>query len=405
MSFAPEAPRRPSPAPARVGGRRSIGAGARANVLLVIERLGIGGAEVVIRDLARHVDRDRFNVAVCCLKELGPTGRVLASEGIDVSVLPNADPARVDYFTARHLWHVLRTKRIDLIHTHTTHALVDAAACRCLSRAVKVVHTFHFGNYPHHSPRTRMMEAVSSRLVDRLVAVGEVQRKVIRETYRLPESAIRTVRNGVHIPASNGGDPDFRRRIGAEGKVLVGTIAHLCPQKGLYDLLAVAQRVRELGLPVHFVVVGNGDLRADLERRQRELSLTDTVTFAGLVDEAATRVLPVFDIYFHPSLWEAMSVSVLEAMAAGKGIVTTDVGETPLVIDDGVEGLLCRPGDVAAMTAAVLRLVRDPFTRLALGAAARRRTSQGLTLGHMTRAYEQLYCETLRSSTSAHASH
>lgn len=383
---------------------RSAHARARkANILLLTGQLGIGGAEIVIRDLARTLDRRRFNVSVCCLKALGPTGMALAAEGIDVVVPPDVDPARVNYFSARQLWRVIREKRIDLVHSHTTHGLVDAAACRCLCRSVKVVHTFHFGNYPHCPARTRLMEAVSSRVVDGLVAVGEAQRERIKHTYRLADGAISTVHNGVGAAVSTGESAEFRRGLGADQKILVGTIAHLCPQKGLYDLLAVARRVRDRRQDLHFVVVGGGDLHSDLERRKQELDLGDTVTFTGLVTDAARRTLPAFDIYLHPSLWEAMSISVLEAMAAAKGIVATNVGESAYVLAHGVDGLLCEPGDIEGMAAAILTLAADPGLRKGLGSAAARTVAERLTVEHMTRAYEELYLNVLQWDAPDHA--
>jgi glycosyltransferase involved in cell wall biosynthesis len=190
-------------------------------------------------------------------------------------VLPNGDPDRVDYFTALQLRRFLRDKQIDVVHSHTTHALVDAAVCRCLSHAVKIVHTFHFGNYPHQPSRTLLMEGISSRFADRLVAVGQVQRERIKQTYRLSDRAISAVRNGVHLPPAPNDDPAFRRSVGVEDKILVGTIAHLCPQKGLHDLLSVARHVRDARKDVHFVLVGDGDLRRELEQHRRDLGLDE----------------------------------------------------------------------------------------------------------------------------------
>jgi glycosyltransferase involved in cell wall biosynthesis len=368
----------------------------KTNLLLLTSALGIGGAEIVVRDLARHLDRDRFNVSVCCLKALGPTGIELAAEGIDISVLPNANPDRVDYFTALQLRRFLRDKQIDVVHSHTTHALVDAAVCRCLSRSVKVVHTFHFGNYPHQPGRTLLMEGVSSRLADHLVAVGQVQREQIKQTYRLSDRAISAVRNGVHLPASSSGDPAFRRSIGGDGKILVGTIAHLCPQKGLYDLLSVARRVRDARKDVHFVLVGGGDLREALEQHRNDLGLDETVTFTGVLTHAASRALPSFDIYFQPSLWEAMSISILEAMAAGKAVVSTEVGEAPHLIEHGTEGFLYKPHDVDGMASAILELAHDALLRRVTGEAAARKVALRFTVDHMTRAYERVYLDVLQ---------
>jgi glycosyltransferase involved in cell wall biosynthesis len=367
----------------------------RVNVLLLTTGLGIGGAEIVVRDLARNLDRGRFNVSICCLKALGPIGVELAAEGVDISVLPNADPNRVNYFTSLELRRVLRDKQIDVVHSHTTHALVDAAVCRCLSRSVKLVHTFHFGNYPHMPGRMLLMEGGFSRCADRLVAVGHVQREQVKRTYRLSDRAISAVHNGVHLPSSLSGDPAFRRSIGADGKILVGTIATLIPQKGLHDLLSVARRVRDVREDVHFVLVGDGDLRKDLERHRQELGLDETVTFAGWLTNAASRALPSFDIYLQPSLWEAMSISILEAMAAGKSVVSTTVGEAPYLIEHGSEGFLYKPGDVDGMASAILAVAQDAQLRRMTGEAAARKVAQQFTVAHMTRAYEEVYLNVL----------
>jgi glycosyltransferase involved in cell wall biosynthesis len=368
----------------------------KVNVMLLTTGLGIGGAEVVVRDLARTLDRQRFNVSICCLKALGPIGTELAEEGIDISVLPGVNPARANYFTSIQLRRAIRRKRIDIVHSHTTYALVDACLCRCVSPGLRVAHTFHFGNYPHAGPRIRWMEQIFSRLADRLIAVGQVQKEQIRSAYGLSDRSIGVVRNGVQLPQAGVGDPGFRARIGAEGKVLVGTIATLIPQKGLPNLMAVARRVRDVVDNVHFVVVGEGKMRDELERLRRELRLEDTVTLTGWLTNAASLALPSFDIYFQPSLWEAMSISILEAMGAGKPVVATLVGEASHLIARGAEGLLYEPRDIEGMATAVSRLAADESLRREIGMAAARKVAGHFTVGHMTQAYEEVYLDVVQ---------
>jgi glycosyltransferase involved in cell wall biosynthesis len=370
----------------------------RTRVMIVTRGLGIGGAEIVVRDLARTVDRSRFDLSVCCLKALGPIGDELAAEGTDISVLPGVDPDRPDYFTSIKLRRLIRQKRIGVVHSHDTNALVDSALCRCVTPGLKVIHTFHFGNYPNTGKRILWMERIFSRLVDQLIAVGEAQKEQIKAAHRLPDGAITVVRNGVQLPQPNTGDPAFRARIGAEGKVLVGTLANLIPQKGLQDLLMVAGRVRDTVKNVHFVVVGEGNMRPELERLRKELGLEATVTFTGWLMNAASIALPSFDIYFQPSLWEAMSISILEAMAAGKPIVSTKVGETPHLITHGSEGLLCAQRDIESMASALSRLAKDEGLRRSMGVAVARKVSECFTVDHMARAYEQVYLNTLERS-------
>jgi glycosyltransferase involved in cell wall biosynthesis len=367
----------------------------KVNLLIVASSLWIGGAETVIRHLAQAIDRRRFNVTVCYLKQRGSVGEELERAGVDIVPLPGSTGQGVDYFTFRKLLKLIRSKQIDVVHTHTTHGLVDATLCKLLERRLKVVHTFHFGNYPHILQRRIVwLERVFSRAPDRLFAVGEVQRRRIRSVMALSDRSIATIWNGVTPPAP-AGDPAFRQRVGAEGRILIGTIATLIKQKGIEDLLNVAAKVRaEVGHRVQFVVVGEGRLRPQIEAKRSDLGLNDMVTLTGWVTDAADAALPVFDVFFQPSLWEAMSVVMLEAMAAGKPIVATRVGENPHIIEDGVEGLLVDPSDVDGMTTALLRLIGDADLRKRLGAAAQRKVEQRFTVAHMARAYEAAYLAT-----------
>ncbi|MEZ5287595.1 MAG: glycosyltransferase [Vicinamibacterales bacterium] len=373
----------------------------RINVMLLTTGLGIGGAEIVVRDLARTLDPDRFDVSICCLRVLGPIGRELEAEGIDITVLPDAEHDRADYFAFVKLRRLLRAKRIDIVHSHTTNALNDGAVCRMLTPGVRLVHTFHFGNYPHRARKILWMERVFSRMADRLVAVGTVQREQVAAMLGTAPDRIEVVRNGVRLPTPGSGDPGFRARVGAEGRLLVGTLSTLIPQKGLHDLIAVARRVRDVRDDVRFVVVGEGDLRRELEQGVRDQGLEDTVLFSGWMTNAAALALPAFDIYFQPSLWEAMSISILEAMAAGKPVVSTLVGEAPHLIEPGVSGLLYQPRDVAGMAAGILDLARSPERRLALGEAAAAVVAGRFTVNHMTRAHERMYEDVLRGGARA----
>lgn len=364
-------------------------------VMLLASSLWIGGAESVIRHLATHLDRRRFTVTVCHLKDRGQVGEELAGAGVEVIGVPPPAAGRVDYLTFVKLRRILKERKVAIVHTHTTHALTDACLCKLTLKRLRVVHTFHFGNYPRLERRYRLLEFLFSRLASRLFAVGEVQRRQIRAAYLLPESRIGTIRNGVELPAG-AGDQALRRELDAGERVVVGTIATLIAQKGLFDLLEVARRVRDSGRDVLFVIVGEGHLREQLETRRRALGLESSVAITGWITDAAAHALPSFDVFFQPSLWEAMSVVILEAMAAARPIVATRVGENSLVLEDGVSGLLVDPGDHAAMAAALCRLLDDAGLRRRLGSAARAAAETRFTVGQMTRAYEQVYEEVLR---------
>lgn len=364
----------------------------RIRVMLVIDGLGIGGAEMVVRDLARHLDREIFDVCVCCTKGIGgPVGEDLIREGLDVFVLPRKKPGRADYLTPFKLRRAARDRGIDIVHSHGAPALFAVGPCKLMTPGLKVVHTIHYGNHPYESWRMHMLECLFVRMVDRLIAVGHEQRRRILETYRLAESRVETVWNGIHLgpPAPR---EAFRAELGTGDRLLVGTIAKMIEQKGLDDLLTVARRCRDAGYAMQFVIVGDGPLRPMLEERRRALGLEDTVAMPGWIPDAATRALPAFDVFFQPSRWEAMSVVILEAMAAGKAIAATSVGDNSHVIQNGKTGLLAPRGDVDAMLEALARL-QDPLIRQRLAYAAKDRFAASFAVECMVKRYTAIYSE------------
>ncbi len=217
------------------------------------------------------------------------------------------------------------------------------------------MHTFHFGNYPYDAWDYHLMEGLCARAVDRLIAVGLEQRLKIQAAYRLSDSRIGMIWNGV-TPAVPISDGLFRTKVGTGNRLLIGTVAKLIEQKGLDDLLRVALACSDAGHRMQFVIVGEGPLRPLLEQRRRELGLEDTVVITGWIPNAAGQALPEFDVFFQPSLWEAMSIAILEAMAAGKAIVATRVGDNPHVLEDGVSGILVDSGDIEGMVDALVRV-------------------------------------------------
>jgi glycosyltransferase involved in cell wall biosynthesis len=366
------------------------------NLLIVVSNLWIGGTEVVIQNLCHTLDRRLFNVSVCHLKERGNIGDDLYRAGIDiVGIPPSKIFKRANYFSFIELLRVIREKKIDIVHSHTPYALSDSGICKLLTPSLKLVHTFHFGNYPHEDKRRMLMERVFSKVADRLVAVGDHQRLTIETAYSVPSDKMRKVWNGVTL-SGNTDYIDLAPIIGGKKRLVIGTAATFHnEQKGITFLLDVAARMKSRGEKVVFVVAGEGPRRKELEHKCEQLGLTDTVYFLGWVNDVAARLLPKVDVFFQPSLWEAMSIVILEAMAGGKPIVATRVGENPKVIEDERDGLLVDPKNIDQMDSALSRLIHEPGLGVRLGNEARRKFYQSFTADRMARDYERLYLEVL----------
>jgi glycosyltransferase involved in cell wall biosynthesis len=145
-------------------------------------------------------------------------------------------------------------------------------------------------------------------------------------------------------------------------------VGRLAPQKALDRLLAAVARVRESDEGVKLVVVGDGQLRDDLERFADVLGLGDAVVWCG--ERQPEEILPAFDIFALPSIYESFPYVVLEAMAAGLPIVASDVGGVATLVEDGKNGFLVSPSAVAPLAHALNVLVSGEQIREQMGCAS-----------------------------------
>ena len=367
---------------------------ARPRVLMVNSTLHIGGAEQVAACLAKGLDRDRFDVAACYLKEPGLVAEQMLASGVELLQLPSFRPNQPDYLTSLKLRSLVRSRGIRVIHTHDIHGMIDGAICRALLPSIRFVHTFHFGNYPHRHTHYKLIERSLWRMPDALVAVGHKQAMQIHRCFGIPIERLRVIWNGVDDPSLKP-PPSKVEDLADSGLPVIASVSTLIPQKGLEHLLQAASILRKSGDRFILAVAGDGALRDSLRSLANELGLNECVRFLGWVPQASERLLPTCDIFVQSSLWEAMSVVVLEAMAAGKPMVVTDVGENQHVVVNERTGVMVAPGDPTALANGLRRLLRDANLRRQMGIAARQRYEAEFTTRHMITAHESLYLELL----------
>jgi len=376
------------------------GTPARRRVLEVIDSLHVGGAERVVLHLSAAIDRERFHTAVCCTKFRGILATQATDAGVQVFDISNNRGLR-RYTVPWRLLALLREWRPDVVHTHGAAALLHVGPLALAGLLPPWVHTFHFGNYPHLPARTLKAERFFGSLANVLVAVSQAQRRAIAQAYGWPEERLRVVLNGVaaraaSAPASDarqallgaGGGGDTLERAPHEG-LLVGTVAVLSEQKGIGYLLEAISALRQRHETMRFAIIGGGPMEESLRRESASLGLADVVTFTGWRTDALD-LLPLLDVFVMPSLWEAMPMVLLEAMAAQRPIVVSDVGDNARIVEDGVSGLLIPARNAAAIVDAVHRLATDPPERQRLGRAARERFEARFTVDRMVRDYESV---------------
>lgn len=364
----------------------------KINLMISIDGLHHGGAERVVAALCNNLDKDRFSVVVCWRSACGAIGEELLEQGHEVIGIPELQPDVTPYRRFLVLKKLMKDRKIDILHTHDTGALADGAQCRLLGSRTKLIHTFHFGNYPNLKKRYILLETIFSRFANKLIAVGYEQGIKIRKTLHLSASRLGMIYNGVEqqkVSSDTSLVASYRNL--PNKPVIVGSISTLTEQKGLSYLLDTVKILQSRKVNCIFLIAGDGPLRKGLEEKCKALGITDMVVFLGWVPNAAAHLLSSIDIFCQSSLWEANSIVLLEAMAAGRPIVTTDVGESRHVIDPGRNGMIVMPRNVEAMANAIEDLVKDSDRCQVMGDQAQQDFYAKYTVDKMIASYSEVY--------------
>jgi glycosyltransferase involved in cell wall biosynthesis len=365
----------------------------RLRVLQFIGSLNFGGAEKVVAQLASGIDQQRFDVTVCCTKSLGPVGEQMRSVGVPITV--SASSRRwMRYLSPINALQVIRRIRPHVIHSHGLVPLTELGPLRYLNALPPWVHTFHYGNYPYDNARHMWIERTFCKGASHLIAVAEAQRDAVITHLNLDPTKVQVVHNGVQ-PQDNGRAQalrdSYRREVGFSPEhTVVGTVAVLSEQKGVSYLLRAVRTIAEKHPMARFIIVGGGPLEQQLRKEAAELGLAELVHFTGWRSDAL-HFLPAFDVFVMSSLWEAMPLTLLEAMAARQAIVVTDVGDNARFVGRGECALVVPSRDSNALAEGIGKMLASPALREELAGRALKRFDEHYTLSTMLRAYESLY--------------
>jgi glycosyltransferase involved in cell wall biosynthesis len=345
-------------------------------VLLLVDRLEVGGPGRLAVSLGIGLRRQGVDVRVAHLGlgDWGSLAAELAAGGVPVFNLRLGrlhDPRPVVRLAA-----YVHRERIDVVHTHNRYAHLVGRAGAALARR-PIVSTVHYLRDTEPGWREairRWLDHASARvLCSAVITVSDAQRQAYQQAAGMESARLETHRHGVDATVFR---PDpaardrLRRTFGLDVEALLfTTVAMLRPGKGLEYLLQAVAKMRSRTPVARVLIVGDGEERPKLETLVAALGLTEVVRFVGVRSDVPG-LLAAADVYVHPSLSEALPISVLEAMAVGLPVVASSVGGIPEIVADEQTGMLVPPAHADQLAAAMLRLL-DPGLRATMGAAGR----------------------------------
>jgi len=388
----------------------------RYKILHITTSLGVGGAERLIADLARLMDKRRFQVNVCCTGADGKMRAVLEKAGSSVTVLNRKRRSSVvfPFFCAdvfmlfRDITRAIRRERPDVVHTHLE-ANYIAPFCARRAGVRAIVSSFHssvlLAPRGRWSVRNAARRAVLRRVAstaDALVAGSRYAAAAAAELCGVGEDAVEVVPNAVDVSRVEAAPVHARLReelgVGAQ-EHLVATLGTLKEPKNhrlLIEAVAMANRHPGTEAGVSAVIVGTGreDFVRELVARSVSLGVRDKVHFLGYRDDAYS-VLKACDLMVLPSLWEGLPVAALEGMAAGLPVLLSDIPPHRELVRDGVDGWLFRSGDAHSLAESMSRILADREARLAVARAGSEKVRREYDAARMARKCEAVYMRCL----------
>jgi len=382
-------------------------------LLKTVTNFASGGTEGQVHNIARFIDRDRFDLRFSCLNKKGVFLSEVEQWGIPVAEYPIRS-----FFNPSTGWQQLRlarymrSEKIQISHSYNFYSNLFAIPAARLAGVPLVLASIRDRGV-YLTPMQKRIQKNVCMMADRILVNADSIRDWLLEQ-DFPPQKIVVIKNGIDLSLYENptGAPDVRAEFGIPATApVVMMLSRLDPQKGIEDLLRAAALIHTNHPEVHFMIVGskiisrNGEYIADsdypnqLMRLAACCGIADQVTLAGhrrdipaLLAQATIAVLP--------SHSEGLSNALLESMAAGLPLVATRVGGSPEIVRDGINGLLVPPKDPAALAEALMTILRDPALAQRFSLASLQMSRDKYSMTAMLNSTQTLYCSELQQRQS-----
>jgi len=366
-------------------------------ILQLISSAGYYGAENVLLCLAESLRSSGHENVIGVFRNQHKPNTQIADRaraaGLETVIIPCR--SRIDREAVAAIRECIKTKEIDLLHTHGYKSNIYGIKAARAAR-IPLVATCH--NWPGLTLPLRLysiLDRIALHRANHIVAVSDNVRKRLRR-FAIPASKITVIQNGIDTARFASANPALRQEFHLNGKTVIGAVGRLSSEKGHSFLLRAVARIAEEFPNLAVVFAGSGPEQPALESLARELKLENKVVFAGFRQDVP-EVYASLDIFVLPSLQEALPLTLLEAMAAGLPVVASHVGDVRKIVVSGESGLLAEPGSADSLYRALAELLRQPALRDTLRAKGRTVVSTSFSVQRMATRYLQVYESVLHS--------
>lgn len=376
----------------------------RPTICQLLHGLPIGGAEVLADRFVRCLS-DRYRFVIACLDQVGTLGEGLEADGYRVTLL-GRKPG-LDFGCARRLARFLREEKVDLIHAQQYTPFFYALTSRGLFGRVPIVFTEHGRWHPDYPRKKRMLfNRIMIRKRDQFLGVGEAVRTALIRNEGLPQDRVDVVYNGINLAPFDAPPTDrslVRSELGFSPEdFLIIQVARLDSLKDHPTAIRAMRHVVKAMPHARLVLVGEGPERARIEPLIRELKLEGHVKLLGARRDVP-RLLFAADVFLLTSISEGIPLTIIEAMAAGLPVVSTDVGGVREILGDPPVGYLAPAGDDWKLAEGVIHLANNPPIRKVWSEQGRRRAFEIFSEQTMHARYAEIFDSVIGRTGPSHS--
>jgi glycosyltransferase involved in cell wall biosynthesis len=369
-------------------------------ILHLISSSGLLGAEHVLLELAQYSKKQGLKVTIGVFENSHNPNLELANSakklGFNVQIFPCS--GRFDKKTVHIIKDYVDTEDVKILHSHNYKS--NFYAWRALSNDnVRWVVTNHGRRLGFKLLFYNLLDTVIARRADKLIAVSDEIARKMKLAGINPEK-VHVIKNGINLNRfiKNIGSNSIKESLGIKKEIrVIGTIGSLTKEKGHVYLLKAATNVIERFPEVMFLFVGDGKERMNLEKVASKLGIEDKIIFSGMREDVP-EILSILDVFVLPSLNEGLPMALLEAQGARIPAVATRVGAIPVVLEDGVTGILVNSKDPEAISGAIIRILEDHDSALSMAQKGFERVRDNFSSEKMASKYLSIYKELIEGT-------
>ncbi len=363
----------------------------RKRLLFLLHSLSVGGAERLVVQMAEQLEHE-YEIGILCLDSQGQLWQQCEERGYQLFEIDR--PPKWSFRTFSKVAEAIARFRPDIIHAHQYTPYLYGTIGKIIARSkARFIFTEHGRHYPDHvSAKRRFANRLLIRFTDVVTAVSKFSKDALYENEGLRSLPIQVIYNGLYRAGSEQSvDTDLRAELGLpDHSKVIGCVGSLRQVKNPVFLLRAFAQIAQQNPDTVLVYIGDGPLLVELQEERDRLGLNERVFTLG-VRAPATPYFSQFSVYVLPSLCEAASLALLEAMSYGIPVVVTNRGGSPEIVEDQKSGVVVPSGDEDALAKALQALLDDEDKASRMAGEAQQRVEQTFSFDQMMSQYRLIY--------------